>query len=145
MTKRLDAGRCREQCRHAAPLRRSTSLAVRVAEHIQLRSTWSQGCPASLAKDSVLINGMRLACAALSHRVPSTLVQPAVFIACPLLTQVAQAEAEKFRGTAVTPERFATWRVAFEKEMAAAAAKAEEERIRREYKTAKVRLSSAMG
>jgi hypothetical protein len=72
-------------------------------------------------------------------------VQPEVFIACPLLTQVAQAEAEKFRGTAVTPERFAAWRVAFEKEMAAAAAKAEEERIRREYKTAKVRLSSAMG
>ncbi|PWN98022.1 hypothetical protein FA09DRAFT_330181 [Tilletiopsis washingtonensis] len=50
-----------------------------------------------------------------------------------------EAEAEKFRGTAVTPERFAAWRVAFEKEMAAAAAKAEEERIRREYKTAKER------
>jgi len=62
-----------------------------------------------------------------------------------LLTRVAQAEAEKFRGTAVTPERFAAWRVAFEKEMAAAAAKAEEERIRREYKTAKVRLFSAVG
>ncbi|EPQ32207.1 uncharacterized protein PFL1_00404 [Pseudozyma flocculosa PF-1] len=55
-----------------------------------------------------------------------------------------EAEAEKFRGTAVTTERFAEWRKAFEAEMKAKAAKEEEAKMakmspkeREEYKKSK--------
>lgn len=51
----------------------------------------------------------------------------------------AQAEAEKFRGTAVTAERFAAWRIKFEAEQAKLALIAEEERIKATYKTPKER------
>ena len=59
-----------------------------------------------------------------------------------------EAEAEKFRGTAVTPERFAEWRVEFLKEMAEKERKEEEAKMskmsareREEYKKSKVKPS----
>ncbi|KAN0066398.1 Protein gir2 [Thecaphora frezii] len=57
-----------------------------------------------------------------------------------------EAEAEKFRGTAVTPERFQEWRRAFELEMKAKARQEEEVKMakmspkeREEYKKAKIK------
>ncbi|SPO21933.1 uncharacterized protein UTRI_01920_B [Ustilago trichophora] len=59
-----------------------------------------------------------------------------------------EAEAEKFRGTAVTPERFAEWRVKFIQEMAEKEKKEEEAKMskmsakeREEYKKSKVKPS----
>ncbi len=59
-----------------------------------------------------------------------------------------EAEAEKFRGTAVTPERFAEWRVRFQQEMAEKEKKEEEAKLsklsvreREEYKKSKVKPS----
>ncbi|PWN42274.1 RWD-domain-containing protein [Ceraceosorus guamensis] len=50
-----------------------------------------------------------------------------------------EAEAEKFRGTAVTAERFEAWRVTFEKEQKELKQKADEEYVRSTLKTAKER------
>ncbi|CBQ71954.1 conserved hypothetical protein [Sporisorium reilianum SRZ2] len=59
-----------------------------------------------------------------------------------------EAEAEKFRGTAVTPERFAEWRVKFLQEMAEKAKKDEDAKMskmsakeREDYKKSKVKPS----
>ena len=59
-----------------------------------------------------------------------------------------EAEAEKFRGTAVTPERFAEWRVTFLQEMAEKERKEEEQKMskmsakeREEYKKSKAKPS----
>lgn len=59
-----------------------------------------------------------------------------------------EAEAEKFRGTAVTPERFAEWRVKFMQEMADKEKKEEEAKMskmsakeREEYKKSKAKPS----
>lgn len=59
-----------------------------------------------------------------------------------------EAEAEKFRGTAVTPERFAEWRVKFVQEMAEKDKKEEEAKLlklsareREEYKKSKAKPS----
>ncbi|CDS00008.1 uncharacterized protein SPSC_02991 [Sporisorium scitamineum] len=59
-----------------------------------------------------------------------------------------EAEAEKFRGTAVTPERFAEWRVKFLQEMAEKEKKEEEAKMskmsakeREDYKKSKVKPS----
>lgn len=59
-----------------------------------------------------------------------------------------EAEAEKFRGTAVTPERFAEWRVKFLQEMAEKEKKEEDAKLsklsvreREEYKKSKVKPS----
>lgn len=59
-----------------------------------------------------------------------------------------EAEAEKFRGTAVTPERFAEWRLRFLQEMAEKEKKEEEAKMskmsakeREDYKKSKVKPS----
>ncbi|GAK63582.1 RWD-domain-containing protein [Moesziomyces antarcticus] len=59
-----------------------------------------------------------------------------------------EAEAEKFRGTAVTPERFAEWRVKFQAEMAEKEKKEEDAKMakmsakeREDYKKGKVKPS----
>lgn len=61
---------------------------------------------------------------------------------------LAQAEAEKFRGTAVTVERFAEWKKQFEAEQRAIEQRAEDEKMRlmsakerEEYKKSKVKPS----